>query len=103
MTELQIGNMHGEKVNGFFDICVYSLSSVSHLSPSTETVGTQEYTKVFRQNCAQGWTVSIPLLVSKAEVGKWNTAQPARQSKHRGADSPKPFSKLVDFEHNKIH
>lgn len=26
VTELQTVNMHGEKANGFFNICVYSLS-----------------------------------------------------------------------------
>lgn len=52
VTDLQIVNMYGEKVNGFFNICVYSLSSVSHLSASTETVRTQKYAEVFRQNCA---------------------------------------------------
>lgn len=42
VTELQIVNMHGEKVNGFFNICVYSLSSVSLVSAATETAGTQK-------------------------------------------------------------
>lgn len=47
VTELQIVNMPGEKVNGFFNICVYSLSSVSLVSTSTETVGTQKYASTY--------------------------------------------------------
>lgn len=36
MTELQIINMQGEKVSGFFNICVYTLSSLSFVSTAPE-------------------------------------------------------------------
>lgn len=68
--------MRGEKVNGFFNICVYALSSVSLVSASTENAGAQKYQILSSTHLARivpcagllDCLPTIPLLVNKAEV-----------------------------------